>query len=63
MCRKLKLIFPLTGEWFGGLSAVALTDCVQGLIMIFGAIAVCKLRLACRINIIPNMDSNLWVPI
>ena len=34
------LAFILVSEWFGGLAAVALTDCVQGAIMVFGAIAV-----------------------
>lgn len=32
--------FILVSEWFGGLSAVALTDSVQGAIMVFGAISV-----------------------
>lgn len=32
--------FILVSEWFGGLSAVALTDTVQGAIMVFGTVAV-----------------------
>ena len=32
--------FILVSEWFGGLSAVALTDTVQGAIMVFGAVSV-----------------------
>lgn len=32
--------FILLSEWFGGLSAVALTDTVQGFIMVFGVISV-----------------------
>ena len=32
--------FILVSEWFGGLSAVALTDTLQGAIMVFGAISV-----------------------
>ncbi len=34
------MVVILLSEWFGGLAAVALTDCVQGAIMIFGAISV-----------------------
>jgi Na+/proline symporter len=34
------LVIILLSEWAGGLAAVALTDCVQGAIMIFGALSV-----------------------
>jgi Na+/proline symporter len=34
------MVVILLSEWFGGLTAVALTDCVQGAIMIFGALSV-----------------------
>lgn len=32
--------FILVSEWFGGMNAVALTDCVQGFIMVLGGISV-----------------------